>query len=84
MFGIQMSEMILILIVILLLFGGKKIPELARGLGKGIAQFKKGVKDIEYDLDDDRPKSQLPTAQAANQQPYKFDPQTGKPVENQP
>jgi sec-independent protein translocase protein TatA len=40
-------ELILILAVVLLLFGGKKIPELAKGLGQGIKNFKKSVKDEE-------------------------------------
>jgi len=40
-------ELILILAVVLLLFGGKKIPELAKGLGQGIRNFKKSVKDDE-------------------------------------
>ncbi len=38
-------ELIVILVVVLLLFGGKKIPELARGLGKGIKDFKKATED---------------------------------------
>ena len=45
-------ELTLIVVVVLLLFGGKKIPELMRGLGKGISEFKKGKNDIEKDLDD--------------------------------
>jgi sec-independent protein translocase protein TatA len=45
-------EWILIALAILLLFGGKKIPELMKGLGKGISEFKKGKNDIEKDLDD--------------------------------
>lgn len=40
-------ELIAIIIVIVLLFGGKKIPELAKGLGKGIKDFKKAVNDEE-------------------------------------
>jgi len=40
-------ELVLILLVVLLLFGGKKIPELAKGLGQGIKNFKKSVKDDE-------------------------------------
>ena len=44
------SEIIIIALVILLLFGGKKIPELMRGLGKGVSQFKKGMKDIEEEI----------------------------------
>jgi len=45
-------EITIIIAVILLLFGGKKIPELMKGLGKGISEFKKGKKEIEKDLDD--------------------------------
>ena len=42
-------EIILIVLALLLLFGGKKIPELMRGLGKGISEFKKGKNEIEKD-----------------------------------
>lgn len=41
------TEWVLIFVVVLLLFGGKKIPELMRGIGKGVKEFKKGVNDIE-------------------------------------
>ena len=40
-------QVVLVAVVILLLFGGKKIPELMKGLGSGIKEFKKGVKDEE-------------------------------------
>ncbi|RXJ84471.1 Sec-independent protein translocase subunit TatA/TatB [Arcobacter cloacae] len=43
-------EWLLIALVVLLLFGGKKIPELAKGLGSGIKNFKKAVKDDDDDL----------------------------------
>ena len=46
------AEWVLIALVILLLFGGKKIPELMKGLGKGISEFKKGKKEIDKDLED--------------------------------
>ena len=42
---IGLPGLIIILVAILLLFGGKKIPELMRGTGKGIKEFKKGLKD---------------------------------------
>jgi len=45
-------QIILIVLAILLLFGGKKIPELMRGLGKGISEFKKGKEEIKKDLED--------------------------------
>lgn len=48
--NLGLPEIILIALVILLLFGGKKIPELMKGLGKGVKSFKDGVKGIEDDL----------------------------------
>jgi len=43
-------EMILVVFLILILFGAKKIPELAQGLGKGMKEFKKALKDVEEDI----------------------------------
>ena len=48
--AIQGWEWIIIGLVVLLLFGGKKIPELMRGLGKGMKSFKQGMKDVEDDV----------------------------------
>ncbi|MDR1090746.1 MAG: twin-arginine translocase TatA/TatE family subunit [Prevotella sp.] len=51
------GEVIILAIAVLLLFGGKKIPELMKGLGKGIKNFKEGVKGIEDDIEgNDTPK----------------------------
>lgn len=47
-----MWEVIVIALVVLLLFGGKKIPELMRGLGKGVKSFKDGIKDVEDEVKD--------------------------------
>lgn len=47
MFGVGGQELLLILVIILLLFGSRKLPELARGLGKGIREFKKAQAEIE-------------------------------------
>jgi sec-independent protein translocase protein TatA len=44
------GEIIIIALAILLLFGGKKIPELMKGIGKGVRNFKEGVKGIEDDI----------------------------------
>ena len=44
------TELLIILFVVLLLFGVKKIPELMRGLGKGVRSFKQGVNDIEEEI----------------------------------
>ena len=48
--AIQGWEWIIIALVILLLFGGKKIPELMKGLGKGVKSFKQGMKEVEEDV----------------------------------
>ena len=47
-----MQEVLLIALVVLLFFGGKKIPELMKGLGKGVRSFKEGMNDIEKDIKD--------------------------------
>jgi len=49
-------EIIIIALVILLIFGGKKIPELMKGLGKGVRSFKEGIKDIDEEISKDSDK----------------------------
>lgn len=61
-------ELVLIVLVILLMFGGKKIPELAKGLGSGIKNFKKAIKDDEDEVvqnksDEIEKKSETTTAE---------------------
>ena len=53
------GEILIIAFVILLLFGGRKIPELMRGIGKGVKSFKDGMKGVEDDIKDDEVKSTL-------------------------
>ena len=53
--GLGMSEILLIVLVVLLFFGGKKIPELMKGLGKGVKSFKDGMNEIEKDIKKDKP-----------------------------
>ena len=48
-FGWQ--ELLLIALIVLLLFGGKKIPELMKGLGKGVRSFKEGINSVKEDLE---------------------------------
>ena len=48
--NIGTGEIILIALVVLLLWGGKKIPELMKGLGKGVKSFKEGMNEIEKDI----------------------------------
>ncbi len=47
--GLGLQEIIVILVIVLLLFGGKKIPELMRGAGKGVRAFKDGMKEPTMD-----------------------------------
>ena len=55
MFGIGTTELLVILFIILLVFGSKKLPELAQGLGRGIKEFKKASNEIQDELDINKP-----------------------------
>ena len=57
--GLGLNEIIIIALVVLLLFGGKKIPELMKGLGKGVKSFKEGMNSIEVN---DETKTDKPEA----------------------
>lgn len=50
LFALGAPEIVLIALVVLLIFGGKKIPELMKGLGKGVSSFKKGLKEVEDEI----------------------------------
>jgi sec-independent protein translocase protein TatA len=57
MFGsIGMQEIVLVLFILLLLFGAKRLPELGESLGKGIREFKRGVTEIKEDIDQEERK----------------------------
>ncbi len=53
LFNLCYGEIILIVLALLLLFGGKKIPELMKGMGKGVKSFKDGVKEAENEIKKD-------------------------------
>ena len=60
MFGLGPGELILIFVAVLLLFGARRLPEIAQGMGKGIREFKKAIKDTSDELKeglDDNPSS---------------------------
>src|SRR3954468_23619381 len=82
-------EMMLIAALGLLIFG-KRLPEVGRNIGKGIVEFKRGLKEAEQEINSEvstappaalPPVSQPPATTAATPPKYKFDPYTGKPID---
>lgn len=63
-------EIALIFLVVLLVFGAKRIPEIARGLGKGIREFKDATNDIKQELNVSESSRQVPQQTAYQPQPY--------------
>ena len=57
----SMPELLIVLAIVVLLFGAKKIPDLAKGMGKGIKDFKKAIKDDEEDTKEIASKEETPT-----------------------
>jgi sec-independent protein translocase protein TatA len=49
MFGVGWQEILLIVLIVLLLFGAKRIPEVMRSIGKGVREFKRGMKELDSD-----------------------------------
>ncbi len=56
MFGVNHYEILIILLVMVLLFGASRIPELGRSLGTGIREFKNGLRSLDKDEEDDKKK----------------------------
>ena len=58
MFGMGHWEILIIFVVILLIFGAKRIPEMAQGLGKGIREFRTAMRDVQEEIDVNPPANQ--------------------------
>jgi len=72
MFGMGHWEILIIFVVILLIFGAKRIPEMAQGLGKGIREFRTAMRDVQEEIDMNppaNPPTQQPPDQTVAQQP---------------
>ena len=66
MFGMGHWEILIIFVVILLIFGAKRIPEMAQGLGKGIREFRTAMRDVQEEIDINPP-ANPPTQQPPDQ-----------------
>ena len=64
--GLGMQEILVILLIVLIFFGGKKIPELMRGAGKGVRAFKDGMKEVTSDEDVSGRKDDTSSAEKTN------------------
>ncbi len=64
MFGLGTQELLIILLIAFFVFGGKKLPEIGAGLGKGLKAFKQGLKDLDNDVNADKALDETPAAQA--------------------
>ena len=72
MFGMGHWEILIIFVAILLIFGAKRIPEMAQGLGKGIREFRTAMRDVQEEIDMNppaNPPTQQPPDQTVAQQP---------------
>lgn len=78
MFGLGMGELIVIFLIALIFIGPKKLPELAKGLGKGIRDFQNAAKGFTDDLQKDEPSHPQKIADASQQEESK----TAAPTEN--
>ena len=63
MFGLGMQELIIILVIVVVLFGSTRLPQIGEGVGKMITNFRKSMKDAgKDDSDEDTPKKEIPGA----------------------
>ncbi len=62
---IGIPELLIILALVLLIFGPKRLPEMAKGLGQSVREFRKGLRDMKKDLDDDGDDKRAPGGAAA-------------------
>jgi len=72
MFGIGFQEMLLILVVVLIFFGPKRLPDLAKSLGKGLAEFKKASEEVKKSIDEAM-KEEAPKEEAPKEESVKAD-----------
>lgn len=87
MFGIGFQEMLIILVVVLIFFGPKRLPDLAKSLGRGIAEFKKASDEVRKGIEDavkEAETEESPADSAAGKDPSTTGPPPSAPEENPP
>jgi TatA/E family protein of Tat protein translocase len=77
--GLGTGEILLIFLIILLVFGARRIPEIAQGLGRGMREFRKAVRDVREEIDVNAPPTTPP---AREQQPPAQEPRSQPPPQN--
>jgi sec-independent protein translocase protein TatA len=87
--GLGMGEIILIFLVVLLLFGAKRLPEIGSSLGKGIREFKSSVREIEGELkapleEDEKPRNVPPPSRKEDEKEEDEGPRRLTPTEERP
>lgn len=70
-FNLGMTEMLVILLILLLVFGAKRLPEMGASMGKGIREFKKSIKDVQSSIDDNS--TDTPTPRQLDSAPSRSD-----------
>ncbi len=82
--GLGGPELMMVLFIVLLLFGANKLPELARGLGKSMKEFKKAAADVEYQLKDAMAEKPEESAEAKRFAPKPVTPVAAAPANTTP
>jgi sec-independent protein translocase protein TatA len=89
MFGLHMPELIIILVVALLIFGPKKLPEMGASIGKSIKEFRKGMNEISHPKEEKDDEVKVPNAEvqqrelASKSVNYEFQDVSAKPVQSE-
>ena len=57
------TELLMVLVIVLVLFGAKRVPEIGASIGKGIREFKRNISDVNKQVTEDRPQDRLPAGE---------------------
>jgi TatA/E family protein of Tat protein translocase len=85
-FGIGMQELVVILVIALVVFGPRRLPELARSLGRGLAEFRRASSDLRHTLLEasEEPRREPPAAEAPTREPARESTPAPRPSSTEP